>query len=508
MKILTTMAKQAPLIALAATLAAVTACSNAGNTETGKESPGSGNSAAKPADTSTPYELSAAVLVSGEPPSPDNDVEKRIEQYTNTKLNIQWIPSGPFEDKINIMIASGELPKAIMANYTPAVINAVKANQFWEIGPFLKDYPNLSKIDEIFYSNTEFDGKRYGLPRVRPITRDAFIYRKDWMDRVGVKPPKNLDEFYQVLKAFKDKDPDQNGKDDHYPYFLDKDLNGFDTLVVLNGGPNGWAMMNGKMTPNFMTKEFMDVLKLHKRMFDEKLMNDDFAVAEMNQLGKLWNAGRVGMQKATVQGAYSAQDNVRKSVKDAEVDLFGYFENKRVPGGSDKDGFFLFPKSSIKDETELKRVLAFFEKICDPEMVTLFEYGLEGVHYKVENGKAVVLDNLLYRKDVKPFRDNINRDRRAAMPAEEPPLLTKGNALASEMVPYAVFDQSLSLNSKKFSEVGGELLTIINDARVKFIMGKIDEAGWAGEIERWKNAGGNQVIEEYTEAFNKVKGAN
>src|SRR5690606_30568750 len=117
-------------------------------------------------DTSTPYELSAAVIVAGEPPLPGNDVEKMIEEFTNTKINIQWIPQGPFEDKINIMIASGELPKVIMANYSPAVINAVRANQFWEIGPFLKDYPNLSKIDEIFYNNVEIDSKRFGLPKV------------------------------------------------------------------------------------------------------------------------------------------------------------------------------------------------------------------------------------------------------------------------------------------------------------------------------------------------------
>jgi putative aldouronate transport system substrate-binding protein len=480
--------KNVTFIAFGGLLAAMTACSNGGD-----------GASMEGADNSKPFEISIASPVQGEPPGPDNDIEKRIEEYTNTKLNIQWLAQSASEDKINIMIASGEMPKAMLVDYTPPVISAVRANEFWEIGKYLKDYPQLMKIDDIYYDNIMVDGKRFGLPGVRPIARDAFIYRKDWLKSAGLQEPKSLDELYKLLKAFKEKNTDK------FPYVTDKDLNGFDTLVVLDGGANGWEIRDGKMTPAFLTKAYMDVLKFHKKLYDEQLINQDFVVTEKSQVDKLWNAGKVGLYKGVVQNAFSAQDNVKKVVPDAEVDLFAYFDNKKVPGAAQNGGFFLFPKSSVKSEEDLKRILAFFNKISEPTMTNLFEYGIEGKHYKVEDGKATPLDNLQYRKDVKPYRDNINRDRRSAMPTIEPPLLSKGNQMAEDNKKYAVYNDSMSLNSKTYGEVGGELDTLILDATIKYIVGKLDDAGWNKEMDRWKKAGGDKIIEEYTEEFTKYK---
>ena len=59
------------------------------------------------------------------------------------------------------------------------------------------------------------DGKIYGvfnkfeggtLPTVR----------QDWMEKLNLEEPKTLDDFYNVFKAFKEQDPDGNGKDDTY----------------------------------------------------------------------------------------------------------------------------------------------------------------------------------------------------------------------------------------------------------------------------------------------------
>ena len=41
------------------------------------------------------------------------------------------------------------------------------------------------------------------------------MLRKDWLDNVGMQVPKTLDDFYKVLKAFVNNDPDKNGKADN-----------------------------------------------------------------------------------------------------------------------------------------------------------------------------------------------------------------------------------------------------------------------------------------------------
>ena len=43
--------------------------------------------------------------------------------------------------------------------------------------------------------------------------------RQDWLDKLGLKAPQNVDELYTVLKAFRDRDPNGNGKKDEIPWF-------------------------------------------------------------------------------------------------------------------------------------------------------------------------------------------------------------------------------------------------------------------------------------------------
>lgn len=90
--------------------------------------------------------------------------------------------------------------------------SAIRDGQFWEIGPLLKDFPNLSKLKSTTNDNTKVDGKLYTLYRGVDIARQGLIYRKDWADKLGLKPPANMDELYAMAKAFTENDPDGNGK--------------------------------------------------------------------------------------------------------------------------------------------------------------------------------------------------------------------------------------------------------------------------------------------------------
>ena len=45
--------------------------------------------------------------------------------------------------------------------------------------------------------------------------------------------------------------------------------------------------------------------------------------------------------------------------------------------------------------------------------------------------------------------------------------------------------------------VAGLLNTMIWDAQTKYIIGKLDDAGWQAEIDKWRKAGGDQLIKEY-----------
>ncbi|HEX7057099.1 MAG TPA: ABC transporter substrate-binding protein, partial [Bacilli bacterium] len=71
---------------------------------------------------------------------------------------------------------------------------------------------------------------------------------------------------------------------------------------------------------------------------------------------------------------------------------------------------------------------------------------------------------------------------------------------------YMINDPAAALDSKTLAEKGTQLQQIINDATYKYILGDIDLNGFQAEIEKWKKQGGDQVIQEINESYQKSKG--
>ena len=42
--------------------------------------------------------------------------------------------------------------------------------------------------------------------------------KSEWLTKLGLQEPQTLDEFYDMLKAFKEKDPNGNGQKDEYAW--------------------------------------------------------------------------------------------------------------------------------------------------------------------------------------------------------------------------------------------------------------------------------------------------
>ncbi|ASA22405.1 extracellular solute-binding protein [Paenibacillus donghaensis] len=506
------MKKKTALIISSVMLATVlSACGSNSEQTASTASPGASTQATT--EDNTPLDLSIAIHQAGEVPAKGNPMEQAITKYTNTNLSFQWIPTSGYDEKINVMIASGELPKLIKVSYVPTIISAMQSDVFWEIGPYLKEYKNLVAQSQTYYDNIKVDGKLYGIPVYRNIGRAALHYRKDWFDQTQLTVPKTLDEWYNVLKVVADEDPDKNGKKDTYGLMLDKNYNqgvasALTRISVSQGGPNKWKVDNeGNFTPEFMTDEFFNTMKLFKRLYDEQLINQDFAVTDALTIDKAYEAGRVAM-RISGGNAQSMQTNLVKVIPTAVIDVASLEgpAGTRVPAESGNAGILAIPKSSVKTEAEVKKILTFLDKLLDKEMVNLINKGVEGKHYKVEGDYTLPLDKDADAKEVKPYRDTLlqrgetyNMDKRM----KQTDLFVKNNKVVAENDKYAVANPALTLISVTFTERGSELEQIITDAETKFIMGKIDEAGWSAEVERWKNNGGEQLMEEYKAAYLK-----
>lgn len=495
-------------------LLAVTACTTEGGGNGPQSGPTASPAASAPSAPSAPaasektQPAKFSIMIE---PRPDTDISRIvpiIEEFTNTKLDFRITAN--LESVLPVSMASGDLPDILTFGNNPMrapyMINAMRGGVIWDITDFIKDYPNLSGIHPKIYENISLDGRIYGLPRVRPISRVTIAYRQDWLEKLGLPEPKTIDDYYQMLRAFTFNDPDGNGKNDTIGLAEISNANVERIMAIMFGAPNRWDVRDGKFIGAWETEEWLNTLKFMKKLYDEKLMNLDFPVLNDQQWKDLLLTGKAGVYPRHIDEAYYFQ----QKMPDAKIGLLSQLEGPkgiRTTGENGANGMIVFTKKAFKTEQDIRRALQFFDDLGSKEMSNLFAYGIEGVHYKVENGSAVMTDLAKYGSELEHLRNQLLAVHSSvhAMPADAIPLVKKGEALKEDNIQYAVFDPTLALISPTQAEIGTQLNSIINDALVKFIIGEINEDGWKKEVQRWRDAGGAKVAQEYAAEYAKMK---
>jgi ABC-type sugar transport system, periplasmic component len=461
-------------------------------------------------------------------PKDGTPVLAEIEKRTNTKIHVEWVPNSSYSDKFNISLASGRLPNIMYVPdvKSPSFVNAVQSGAFWEVGTYLKDYKNLSQSNTVILNNSSIDGKNYGIYRARALGRNGINYRRDWLENVGLQPPKTIDDFYNMLKAFKEKDPDQNGKNDTYGMVLVKWTGqiayGFDTIKLWFGAPNKWGLINGKLVPEHETPEYLEALKFMRKLYEEKLINQDFAVYDSakwidpvvnNQAGVIVDvtdtAGRIDKKIHDVLKKEN-KDNPDKQYADNLIGVEGKQGLRALPT-SGFSGMLVIPKSSVKSEDELRKVLAFLDQTNDADIQTLLYSGIEGRHYTKENDYILpTTDTAMAEAELSGLGQlltYIPEDRTLKSKQAMSPLSLKTDELQQEAEKYIVVNPAESLISNVYSLKGTQLDNIINDARIKFIVGKSSEADLKAAFDLWRKNGGDDYVNEmntlYTESQKK-----
>ncbi|KAB8139314.1 extracellular solute-binding protein [Gracilibacillus oryzae] len=450
-----------------------------------------------------------------EPPTDDSPVLKAIEDYTNKDITMEWAPNSNIEDKFNITLSSGDLPHImVVPNKSPSFISAVEDGAFWELGPYLKDYPNLSQANEIILNNSSINGDIYGIYRSRNLGRTGVIIRKDWLENLGLEEPKTIDEFYNMLKAFKEQDPDGDGQDDTYGLVVSKYEGPWDVMQTWFGVPNRWGEdENGELYPFFMDDNYVESLNFFKKLYDEGLVNEDFAVMDPAQWSEPVISGEAGVQVNVLDEGHRIQDKIVEANPENTEPITVI---KAVEGDhgllnlptSGYNGMLAISKTSVKSEEELKQVLDFIDKLGDEEAQILAGNGIEGRQYDIVDGELVnhAQDDPALLAEM----DGLNQlltfipESKVLTPAGDP-LRELEEKLMKENEEIVVANPAESYISEVYSKKGQQLDNIILDARVKYIVGQIDEAGLEEAIELWKQNGGTDYIAEINQLHQEAQ---
>ncbi|WP_159882144.1 extracellular solute-binding protein [Paenibacillus puerhi] len=466
---------------------------------------GCGDSEVPPPVSSIHPKLSVMMIQFGaDTPEPDSPVQTSIEAYTGLTLDMTWVPATSYDDKVSATLASGKLPEVMLLrrNKEQASLNAQQSGLFWNLAPFLEDTVHLKHMSRTALDNAMIDGKLYGIPRERVIARYGIIFRKDWLDRLGLAVPASVEDIYNTAKAITERDPDGNGQPDTFGIEESKSLESLKQLAVYLGAPNGWGWEEGKLQPDFLHPAYKQALDLMRRMYSEKLINPDFPIAPKYSY---FNQGKAGMYFSVLGDAVSKTDT--KKLNPDAVEVIDVVQNingplgQRVRATNGYDSLLVIPKAGAASEQEVRRIIQFFDKLGDPPMQDLLNWGLEGIDYVMENGTPRKLPGTIGAGDYWSFKWD---DPVAGMQGIKTQLEEKVDRLAAQNEVLAIPDLSAPLISATNYDVGKELDTGLYNAKVNYILGVLDEEGWNEAISSWRQNGGDRMMDELTAAYRKT----
>ncbi|CAG7648244.1 Lipoprotein LipO [Paenibacillus solanacearum] len=414
----------------------------------------------------------------------DNPLWNELEKRTQTDLKITWIPSTSFDDKIRMLLASRDLPDltfAINLNM-PILKDLVKEGLFWDLTPYIQEYPNLSALPDYSWENSKLFGKHYAVPRYYPVVGgEQFpMLRLDWLERMKLNVPQTMDELYRVLYAFTYQDPDQNGKQDTIGfsgYFSSLQF----VFSTFNETGGAWKLRDGMLHPLITEDASRDALLWIKKAYDDKIIDPNLPIMKLTQMEEAIKRSEAGATSLSMGYVWKFIEELRKTNPRADILPLSFLKG---PSGvpyvpTTEGGFFgayLIPKSV--PEPKMKKILQFLDYGYSPEGNDLVNFGLKGIHYTERDGIRTATEQA--KKDLVIIGDNLGSiwrplgDTQVVSAIGISPEINERNKRIVEQRSRAVPpNPSAGLYPEKNYDAWASLLSSVNDVRMKVIIGQM-----------------------------------
>lgn len=219
----------------------------------------------------------------------ENSFTKEYEELTGIHIEWQEVPSDSLADRVNISLSSGDMPDI----YLSCGVSLSQQQAYGPQGAFvpLNDYIEqygevFQKIEEnvpgVADTLTMGDGNIYALPYIEKCVHcegsSKLWVNQKWLDALNMEPPTTVDEFEDMLRRFKEEDPNGNGEADEIP------------LLTYEGGWHSNAMSGWLTNPFVYTSPDNNYVYLDGDEIKLSYMQDGWKEA-MSWLNKLYEEG-------------------------------------------------------------------------------------------------------------------------------------------------------------------------------------------------------------------------
>ncbi|WP_127590753.1 extracellular solute-binding protein [Paenibacillus lautus] len=427
---------------------------------------------------------------------------QELEKTTGTKVKFQHPPAGQEADAFNIMVSSGNLPDVVehgWANVSGGPDKAISDGSIIRLNELIEEHaPNLSKVlnehPEYKKLITTDGGNIYVFPFIRGdeylLTFNGLIIRKDWLDQLQLSVPETIDEWYEVLKAIKTKDPNGNGQADEIPLLLDMDMTGINHAFVGAWGiTTGFYQVDGKVQYGPIQPEFKSYLETMSKWYAEGLIDQDYAATD----GTLKDAKVTNNQVGAFSG-YMGSSLGRYSElmlkSNPDVELVGapnvVLKKGDTPLLGQKDSPFNgFGAAVTKANKFPAETVKWIDYKYGEEGHMLFNFGVEGVSYEMKDGYPTYTDEVMKNPDGLSITQALSKynlasysgpfvqDRRyieqySALPQQKAAIETWMKAENDRLMPII---SPTAEESTRYASIMNDINTYYEEMVNKFIMG-------------------------------------
>lgn len=508
-------------------MAILAACGSSSQPE---NTPADSDGGSSPPAAGAKMEITASAFDRGEVTAEEGNYEdNRWTRWINEQAptKVKWVPvqRNDFQKKMNTLIASGSAPDLIWEydrNYIAQLVNqgaiqpidAYIEKYSTTYKKYLQEYPDLKSL-------VTFNGKMYAVTSQRNtdgIANHGMWIRQDWLDKLGLKAPKTIEELVEVAKKFRDEDPDGNGKADTVPIAFTGNSFGIMRAFFFTH-ENQWYVEGGQMKFGRLLDRYTDAIAFNKLLYDERLIDKEYITDANFQRGKqLWVTGKAGIYMGTWNNEAEFRD-LKKNAPEAKMVPLASVASKYGTNGlyqeSPADIFTAFNANMKEDE--IKAAIKLLDWMLESGWMSL-KFGEKGTHYELVNGEIPkTIDQDKVQKEVKYAKAYLMISGWKSKP-EWYPLMAAEDEISQEYAKIKSValeaalkntyrrDTAYAPTMPEATQLIATFAPIAQQIEIQAIMGgsgKTPEAAMEAMRKEWKRLGGDNVeklVQEWYEA--------
>ena len=229
-----------------------------------------------------------------------------LEEQVGCELEFIVAPTGSAEEKMNILLNSGEYPDVFYRSVPNENLYGIESGILLDLTPYIEDeamMPNLNAFldlrPNLLSQMKAVDGKIYSLPDYNETLHvqysNKMFCNKGILDELGLGIPTTTQEFYDALVAFKAAYPDGIGyatctDNNSAPWAFLTNAWTYSTLGVSKSSANSTLALrnhNGTVESILDDEEYRDALRYLNKLYTEGLLYEGSFTMDGAQLKAL-----------------------------------------------------------------------------------------------------------------------------------------------------------------------------------------------------------------------------